>query len=94
MEQLEASGGAAVSAPTTGASVGEGSNSGNVPKTQRRRSVSEYARRESYVATRPTTTSRRPYSAYTKRDGEAENTPKYDDERSNREWWRFYVKVI
>ena len=41
----------------------------------------------------PATKPRRPYSAYTRREGEAENMPKYDGPESNREWWRFYVKV-
>ena len=36
---------------------------------------------------------RRPYSAYTRRAGEAENMPKYDGASSNREWWRFYLNV-
>jgi len=58
----------------------------------RRRSASDYHLNRSHSG--PVVTSRRPYSAYTKRDGEAENTPKYDDERTNREWWRFYVKVV
>ena len=35
---------------------------------------------------------RRPYSAYTKR-GSEENSPKYDAPETNREWWRFYMKV-
>ena len=37
--------------------------------------------------------SRRPYSTYTVRGRENENTPKYDDAKSNREWWRSYIKV-
>lgn len=37
---------------------------------------------------------RRPYSAYTKRGGDDSDRPKYDSEESNREWWRFYLKVL
>jgi hypothetical protein len=42
---------------------------------------------------RPLTASRprRPYSAYTTR-GPEEQTPKYDNPESNREWWRGYLK--
>ena len=36
---------------------------------------------------------RRPYSAYTKREGEVESCPKFDAPGSDREWWRFYMKV-
>lgn len=42
---------------------------------------------------RPQTASRRPYSAYSRRDGEAENETKCDPPQTSREWWRFYVKV-
>ncbi len=45
------------------------------------------------AATRPMTTPRRPYSAYTKREGDADAVPKYDGPESDREWWRFYMKV-
>ncbi len=63
-------------------------------KSKRSRSKSAYVRpRADTTFAAPAVTFRRPYSAYTKRDGEAENTPKYDDERTNREWWRYYVKV-
>lgn len=43
---------------------------------------------------RPATAARRPYSAYTKKDGEEENMTKCDPPQSNREWWRFYIKVM
>lgn len=61
------------------------------PSTRQRRAMSAIARPASM---RPLTASRRPYSAYTKRgEGDQENLPKYDGPESNREWWRFYVKV-
>lgn len=58
-----------------------------------RRAMSAIARPSSGVS-RPLTASRprRPYSAYTKR-GIEEDQPKYDVPESNREWWRFYMKV-
>ena len=65
------------------------------PSARHRRAMSAIAR-PSTAAMRPGTASgrsRRPYSAYTKRAGEAENTPKYDAPESNREWWRYCVKV-
>lgn len=61
------------------------------PSARQRRAMSAIVRPGN--AGRPLTSTRRPYSAYTKRDGEAENTPKYDGPESNREWWRFYLKV-
>lgn len=79
-----------IGASTTPAALTGGGGLGNKPKSQRSRAMSAYARADSFG---PTVTFRRPYSAYTKRDGEAENMPKYDDERTNREWWRYYVKV-
>jgi hypothetical protein len=45
------------------------------------------------TAARPLT-ARRPYSAYTRREGEAENEAKCDPPQTNREWWRYYVKVF
>ena len=60
------------------------------PSARKRRAMSAIARPGSG---RPKTASRRPYSAYTKREGEAENVQKYDGPESNREWWRFYMKV-
>lgn len=58
-----------------------------------RRAMSAIARPTS-GASRPLTASRprRPYSAYTNR-GSEEDQPKYDVPESNREWWRFYMKV-
>ncbi len=41
------------------------------------------------TATRP----RRPYSAYS-RKGSEDDAPKFDAPESNREWWRFYMKVV
>ena len=35
---------------------------------------------------------RRPYSAYTKK-GDEEESPKFEAPKSNREWWRAYLKV-
>ena len=64
------------------------------PSARRRRAMSAIAR-PSTAALRPGTASgkpRRPYSAYTKRTGD-EDTPKYDAQETNREWWRFYLKV-
>ena len=62
------------------------------PSARQRRAMSAIAR-PGTAARRPMTASRRPYSAYTRREGESENMPKYDAPESNREWWRFYVKV-
>ena len=65
-----------------------------VPSARHRRAMSAIARPNTSM--RPGTAvgrPRRPYSAYTKRGGEAENTPKLDAPESNREWWRFYLKV-
>lgn len=69
------------------------------PSARRRRAMSAIARPPT-AALRPGTASvnskpRRPYSAYTKRGGdESEAGPRYDSEESNREWWRFYLKVL
>ena len=63
------------------------------PSTRQRRAMSAFAR-PGTAALRPQTASRRPYSAYTRREGEAENETKCDPPQSNREWWRFYVKVF
>ena len=66
------------------------------PSARQRRAMSAIvrsgARRPATAARRPAT-ARRPYSAYTKKDGEEENMTKCDPPQSNREWWRFYVKV-
>lgn len=62
------------------------------PSARQRRAMSAIAR-PTTAARRPMTGSRRPYSAYTRREGESENMPKYDAPESNREWWRFYMKV-
>lgn len=58
-----------------------------------RRAMSAIARPSSGAGRPPTAgRQRRPYSAYTKR-GSEENSPKYDAPETNREWWRFYMKV-
>ena len=36
---------------------------------------------------------RRPYSAYTNRQEEQGTTSQYDQPNSNREWWRYYLRV-
>ena len=36
---------------------------------------------------------RRPYSAYTRRDEEQGAIIQYDQPNSNREWWRYYLRV-
>ena len=64
------------------------------PSARHRRAMSAIARPNT-ASLRPGTASgrpRRPYSAYTKRGAE-ETTPKYDAPESNREWWRYCVKV-
>ena len=64
------------------------------PSARHRRAMSAIARPNT-ASLRPGTASgrpRRPYSAYTKRGGE-ETTPKYDAPETNREWWRYCVKV-
>lgn len=59
---------------------------------RRSRAVSVFAKSKSCII-RPGRIPRRPYSAYTKRAGESDNIPKYDDPQSNREWWRFFMNV-
>ena len=64
------------------------------PSARHRRAMSAIARPSSSTV-RPFTASRprRPYSAYTKK-GSEDDTPQYDAPTTNREWWRYYVKVI
>lgn len=64
-----------------------------LPSARQRRAMSA-VQRPTTAAIRPFTASRprRPYSAYTQRGGE-EDTPKFDEEATQREWWRFYLKV-
>ena len=93
MEQSGVRGASVVATPAAAAAAREVSDAGNKEKSQRRHSMSGYVRPGRLLLSRPVITPRRPYSAYTKRDGEAENTPKYDEERTNREWWRFYIKA-
>lgn len=35
----------------------------------------------------------RPYSAYSERGADQDQTPKFDHPATNREWWRYYLKV-
>lgn len=62
--------------------------------TRQRRALSAIARPKTSALLRPAsvTKPRRPYSAYTQRGAE-EDTPQYDPPQSEREWWRYYVKV-
>ena len=64
-----------------------------------KRAMSAVVRRPS-VSARPGTASSlsakpraRPYSAYSERGEEHDTAPKYDHPTTNREWWRFYLKV-
>ena len=63
------------------------------PSARHRRAVSAVARLRSAQAARPSTARSRPYSAYTRRGSEDEDTPNYVAPQTNREWWRYYVKV-
>ena len=62
--------------------------------TRQRRALSAIARPKTSALLRPpsATKPRRPYSAYSLRGAE-DDTPKYDPPQSEREWWRYYVKV-
>ena len=35
----------------------------------------------------------RPYSAYSERGADQDTAPKFDHPATNREWWRYYLKV-
>lgn len=67
--------------------------SDRLPSARQRRAMSA-VQRPTTAAIRPSTASRprRPYSAYTQRGGE-EDTPKFEEEATQREWWRYYLKV-
>lgn len=62
------------------------------PSARHRRAVSAVARLRSTQASRPGTARLRPYSAYTSRGSENEDTPNYVAQQTNREWWRYYAK--